>query len=198
MTVMKPMIVTAAALGLLAGAACAQGDKGTTNNATASESEPMTVAENDTAAAPTDSLASEPLPSETTSEPLPSETLPSETASIDESDPAAPTELASLNPAEQDDAAATTHGDRVGMGVFDSKGAQVGVIEEIVVAEDGTEQAVILVGAYLGLGAKKIAVPTSDLTLNADGKGYGIALTAEEIEAAPEYVSPEPQPEPQQ
>jgi hypothetical protein len=86
------------------------------------------------------------------------------------------------------DPAAAASEQRVGMGVFTSDGQQVGVIESIETAEDGSETAIVSVGTYLGLGSKKISVPASDLTLNADGNGYTTALTAEEIEAAPEYA----------
>lgn len=95
--------------------------------------------------------------------------------------------------AQQTDAgapAAASEAQEVGLGVYASNREQIGVIEEIVAAEDGSQMAVISVGAYLGLGAKRIAVPTSALTLKPDGEGYTISLSAEEIEAAPEY-SPE-------
>jgi hypothetical protein len=74
-----------------------------------------------------------------------------------------------------------------GSAVFDSTGQQVGTIEEVSTGADGSEQAVISVGGFLGLGSKKIAVASSQLTANEDGSGYTIALTADEIEAAPEY-----------
>ncbi len=85
--------------------------------------------------------------------------------------------------------AAASASQRVGMAVYGANGQQIGVIDEIVKAKDGSEVAVISVGTYLGLGAKRIAVPMSSLTPTADGKGVTIALTAEEIEAAPEYKS---------
>jgi sporulation protein YlmC with PRC-barrel domain len=75
----------------------------------------------------------------------------------------------------------------IGKSVYDATGQEVGLVEEIVTAADGSEQAVVSVGGFLGIGAKKITVSTSDLTANADGTGYSISLTADEIEAAPAY-----------
>ncbi len=152
----RPIVAAAATLALLAGVACARGDK--------AENADVASNENESAA------ASESTPSMT----------PQESAAV--------TELAA---AEPDTAPVAAPSERVGMGVFESAGQQVGVIDEIIVAEDGTEQAVISVGSYLGLGAKKIIVPTSDLTLDVDGARFTIAMTAAEIEAAPEYVKPE-------
>jgi hypothetical protein len=64
-------------------------------------------------------------------------------------------------------------------------------VEEVITGDDGSEQAVVSVGGFLGLGSKKIAVSTSQLTAKDDGTGYTIAMTAEEIEAAPEYAAPQ-------
>ena len=82
----------------------------------------------------------------------------------------------------------------VGKSVYDASGQEVGTIDEIVLAEDGTETAILSVGGFLGIGAKKIAVPTSDLTLSAEGDGYTTSLTVEEIEAAPAYEADESSP----
>jgi len=92
-------------------------------------------------------------------------------------------------------------GELVGQAVFDANGQQVGTVAEIATDETGSEVAVLSVGEFLGLGAKQIAVATTDLQPNADGTGLTIALTAEDIEAAPEYEgsadseSPEESPE---
>jgi sporulation protein YlmC with PRC-barrel domain len=77
--------------------------------------------------------------------------------------------------------------DIVGKAVFDANGQEVGTIDEVLVGEDGTEQAVISVGGFLGLGAKKISVPASDLQPSEDGSALMISMTAEEIEAAPAF-----------
>lgn len=74
-----------------------------------------------------------------------------------------------------------------GMSVYDASGQEVGVIEKVEVAADGSEQAIVSVGGFLGIGSKKIAVPASELTLNAEGTGYTTSMTVEEIETAPAY-----------
>jgi hypothetical protein len=165
----RPIIAATATLALLGSVACAGGDK----------SDTTTTAANETESTPS------------------AESTPSMTPPADEAAPAAePTELATAEPMNESVAGES---DRVGMGVYDANGQQVGVIDEIIVAEDGTEQAVISVGTYLGLGTKKIAVPTLDLALDVDGARYTTTMTADEIEAAPEYVPAQPEePQPQQ
>lgn len=88
---------------------------------------------------------------------------------------------------EQMSAPDASEADLVGKTVYDAEGNQVGAIEEIAVGADGVEVAVIPVGTFLGLGSKKVAVPTSQLTANSDGSGYSIPMTADELAAAPEY-----------
>lgn len=78
-----------------------------------------------------------------------------------------------------------------GQNVFDANGQPVGTIESVKTEEDGTEVAILSVGGFLGLGAKKISVGVDELQPNADGSGYTIAMTAEEVEAAPEYEGEE-------
>ena len=82
----------------------------------------------------------------------------------------------------------------IGKSVYDATGQEVGTIDDIVLADDGTETAILSVGGFLGIGSKKIAVPTSDLTLSAEGDGYTTSLTVEEIEAAPAYEAEEASP----
>lgn len=78
----------------------------------------------------------------------------------------------------------------VGQSVYDSNGRKIGRIEGLAVAQDGTEVAVISVGGFLGMGAKKVAVATMDLTPYEDGSGFSIPASVEEIEAAPEFEGP--------
>lgn len=77
-----------------------------------------------------------------------------------------------------------------GQAVFDANGQEVGTVEKIVSAEDGTQTAILSVGGFLGIGVKKIAVSADTLEPNAEGTGVTVALTAEEIEAAPAYEDP--------
>lgn len=82
----------------------------------------------------------------------------------------------------------------IGQSVFDADGRQVGIVDNVTMAEDGSEIAVLSVGEFLGLGAKKVAIPTSALQPNADGTGLATSISAEEFEAAPDY-SETPAPE---
>lgn len=75
----------------------------------------------------------------------------------------------------------------IGQSIYDSTGQEVGFVEDIVTSADGGKHAVVSVGGFLGLGAKKITIDTAELTPNADGTGYVTSLTAEEMEAAPDY-----------
>lgn len=90
------------------------------------------------------------------------------------------------------DVDATTTADLTGQAVYDSAGVQVGTVDEVTTDASGAEIAVISTGTYLGMGAKRISAPTADLTGNADGTGLTLSMTADEIEAAPEYVGATP------
>lgn len=74
-----------------------------------------------------------------------------------------------------------------GKAVYDASGQQVGTVAKVETAADGTEQAILSVGGFLGIGEKKIAVSKSELQPNADGSGVTLSMTAEEIEAAPAH-----------
>lgn len=74
-----------------------------------------------------------------------------------------------------------------GQAVYDASGQEVGTVEKIEIAGDGTETAILSVGGFLGIGVKKIAVAKSELQTNADGSGVTLSMSAEEIEAAPAY-----------
>ncbi|WP_425408954.1 PRC-barrel domain-containing protein [Hyphococcus sp.] len=85
------------------------------------------------------------------------------------------------------EASATQSAELEGQNVFDANGQPVGTVEAIEVAADGSEDAILSVGGFLGLGAKKISVGVEELEANADGSGYTISMTAEDVEAAPAY-----------
>lgn len=89
------------------------------------------------------------------------------------------------------DVTADTSAQIEGQNVFDINGQPVGTVETVVAAEDGSQHAILSVGGFLGLGAKKISVSLDELQANADGTGYTISMTADEIEAAPAYEGEE-------
>jgi hypothetical protein len=73
------------------------------------------------------------------------------------------------------------------LSVYDADGNVLGSVDEITIEADGAEYAIVSVGEHLGLGAKKIRVPLSELTLRDDGAGYSTQMTLEQIEATPAY-----------
>lgn len=75
----------------------------------------------------------------------------------------------------------------IGQSIYDSSGQEVGFVEDIVTTADGGKHAVVSVGGFLGIGAKKITIDTADLTPNSNGTGYVTSLTADDMEAAPDY-----------
>lgn len=75
----------------------------------------------------------------------------------------------------------------IGQAVYDSSGEQVGTIDQIATSDTGEQEAVISVGAYLGLGEKRVSVPTSELSEVAEGSGYTLAMTADELRDRPDY-----------
>jgi hypothetical protein len=50
--------------------------------------------------------------------------------------------------------------------------------------------AVMSVGGFMGIGAKSIALPWSDMKWGPDGKTLVIAMAREELEKAPEWKKP--------
>lgn len=93
-------------------------------------------------------------------------------------------------PADAADPAAGAQSDIVGQAVFDDSGAQVGTVETVATDETGAETAIVSVGAYLGVGSRSVAIPTSELSAKDDGSGLSLSMTSEEIEALPAYEAP--------
>ncbi|WP_421951431.1 PRC-barrel domain-containing protein [Pelagibacterium sp.] len=78
-----------------------------------------------------------------------------------------------------------------GTAVYGAGDEEIGSIGDILLSEDGAVDAVIIdFGGFLGIGTKPVAVGFDNLTFIRDENGGLIlrtALTAEELEAAPEY-----------
>lgn len=77
--------------------------------------------------------------------------------------------------------------DHVGKTAFSADGEEVGTVDEIVTAADGSERALISVGEFLGIGSKQIAIAPDELSASEDGSGVSLPLSAADIEAAPAY-----------
>ena len=78
-----------------------------------------------------------------------------------------------------------------GTAVYGSGDEEIGSIGDILLSEDGSVDAVIIdFGGFLGIGTKPVAVAFDNLTFVRDENGgllLRTPLTAEELEAAPEY-----------
>jgi len=76
----------------------------------------------------------------------------------------------------------------VGADVMSEAGAEVGSIDDILIAPDGTATAAVIeVGGFLGIGGKLIAVDWAELDIAADARQVTLALTEEQAENAPEF-----------
>jgi hypothetical protein len=74
------------------------------------------------------------------------------------------------------------------------KGAQdetLGEIDDLVIGSDGRITHVIVsTGGVLGVGAKKVQLPWSDVRLDSTGEKATASMTAEQLKSAPEYKAP--------
>lgn len=79
-----------------------------------------------------------------------------------------------------------------GAGIYSDADEKIGTIAELVLDESGqTQEVVVDIGGFLGIGAKSVALPMSDVELvQADDgdevRGY-VTMTREELEALPEH-----------
>lgn len=78
-----------------------------------------------------------------------------------------------------------------GTAVYGAGDEEIGSIGDIILSEDGAVQAVIVdFGGFLGIGTKPVAVGFDNLSFLRDENGALVlrtSLTAEQLEAAPEY-----------
>jgi sporulation protein YlmC with PRC-barrel domain len=54
------------------------------------------------------------------------------------------------------------------MVVYNEKGARLGEVERIVQAPDGKQQLIVGVGGFLGLGERRVAIPSGDVAMRGD------------------------------
>lgn len=67
----------------------------------------------------------------------------------------------------------------------------LGEIDDIVIGSDGKITHVIVsTGGVLGVGAKKVQLPWSDVKVDAAGGKATASMTAEQLKSAPEYKAP--------
>lgn len=79
--------------------------------------------------------------------------------------------------------------DLKGKDVYDPAGKKVGEIDEVVPTQGQPREAIVAVGGILGIGAKKVLIPASDIERGDDGR-LVVAMTENQIEKLPEYERP--------
>ena len=74
-----------------------------------------------------------------------------------------------------------------GATIYSSKtGNSLGEIEDVILAGEGKQFAVLAHGGFLGMGEKRVKVGLSDIKVNRNDNTYYVPLTAEALEAAPD------------
>lgn len=78
-----------------------------------------------------------------------------------------------------------------GKTVYGSDGANIGEINDILISQNGSVNAVIIgVGGFLGMGEKNVAVNTSALQLGTSNKDrITLNVTRDDLKSAPDYKS---------
>lgn len=67
----------------------------------------------------------------------------------------------------------------------------IGEIDDLLVSSDGKVTHVIIsTGGVLGVGAKKVQVPWSDVKIDGNGEKATASMTAEQVKNAPEWKAP--------
>jgi len=79
--------------------------------------------------------------------------------------------------------------DLKGKNVYDPAGKKVGEINEVVPQQGQPRDAVVAVGGILGIGAKKVLIPTTDIERMDDGR-LVVAMSEDQLEKLPEYERP--------
>ena len=79
--------------------------------------------------------------------------------------------------------------DLKGKDVYDAAGKKVGSIDEVVPATGQPRDAVLSIGGILGIGAKKVLIPASDIERGNEGR-LTVSMTQEQLDKLPEYEAP--------
>jgi hypothetical protein len=84
-------------------------------------------------------------------------------------------------------------GDLIGANVLNPQGDTLGEVNDLVVADKGPVQAVVIgVGGFLGIGQKNVAVAFDRIQRSTDESGkakFVLAATKEELDQAPPFVT---------
>jgi sporulation protein YlmC with PRC-barrel domain len=79
--------------------------------------------------------------------------------------------------------------DLKGKDVYDAAGKKVGSIDDVIPQTGQARDAVLSVGGILGIGAKKVLVPASDIERGNEGR-LVVSMTQEQLDKLPEYEAP--------
>ena len=183
----KLLFTTAIILPLAAGPVLAQ-------DSTTGTPMTETPAETPAAEAPaTDMTTPDPAATETpsTAAPAADPAAEAEAAAAEAEAAAAAAEVAASGKVAQQQAANELRVDWItGTNVTAPDGTSIGRINDLIVDGQTGDMiaAIVGVGGFLGIGAKQIAVPFEQLTINYDAQEITSSLTKEEADAAAEYV----------
>lgn len=76
----------------------------------------------------------------------------------------------------------------LGADIYNGQGEKIGKLDDFIVGSNANVSvAVIAVGGFLGMGARKVAVPATLLESNDQGQTVLPGATKEELEALPEF-----------
>lgn len=92
---------------------------------------------------------------------------------------------AAAQPAAESSPMAPTSAELTGQTIYDVQGSTVGTISSISTDANGSQQAVVGVEKFLGMGGKDVLLPVTSLQHRAGG-GYTTTLTSSEIKNLPE------------
>lgn len=111
----------------------------------------------------------------------PAETAPAEIA-------AAPSEAAKGIIAEQDQGQ-VLGSDLLGAEVVDLAGEKVGTVKDLILDGQQLTGVVVTVGGFLGMGATDVGLGIGELTPTDDGGAFSVAMSREQLEAAPPFMT---------
>ncbi len=110
--------------------------------------------------------------------------------------PSAPTGQAAANEAPVGDIIAAQADDQalasdvVGSKVVTPGGEQLGKVDDLIVDHDGKLQgAVLSVGGFLGIGDKQVAVPWKAIQQRGPNEPLVVAMSKDQLENAPEFMT---------
>jgi sporulation protein YlmC with PRC-barrel domain len=77
----------------------------------------------------------------------------------------------------------------LGSGIYNDKGANIGVLEDFIVSSDKSiSVAIVGVGGFLGVGDRSVAVPVDLFETNDKGQTVLPGASKEQLEALPAFI----------